>query len=176
MSALKIIFIVSLISLGIALFWDSVPLIKESVHAILDPSVGALLDYNINLGMILVTAAIMLFITLIQKYTVDNESLRQLKLDQKKIQADMKSLKEHPEKLLALQKESISKAGEMFSLSMKSFAYTAIPIILFFRWFSDYFNSFDPPLRVFGFLSWFWAYLIFSIIFSIIFRKLFKLP
>ena len=176
MSALRIVFIVMLVSLGIAFFWDSVPLIKDTIHLILDPTAGSLLDYNVNSGMIIISAMITIFMTLIQKYAVDNEAIRKLKQDQKKIQQDMKYLKDNPEKLMELQKESISKAGEMFKLSMKSFTYTAIPIILFFRWFSDYFAASDPPIKIFGFLSWFWAYVIFSIIFSMIFRKLFKLP
>lgn len=176
MSALRIIFIVLLISTAIAIFWDSVPIIKQSVHALLDPSIGKLLDYNISLGMIIVTAIIMLIITFVQKYTVDNETLKRLKEEQKKIQQDMKYLRDNPEKLMELQKQSLSKAGEMFQLSMRSFSYTAIPIILFFRWFGDYFSAIEPPARIFGFLSWFIAYIIFSIIFSIIFRKLFKLP
>ncbi len=176
MSTLRIVFIVLLVSLAIAFFWDNIPAIKQTAHAILDPSAGKLLDYNVNLGMIIISAVITLFITLIQKYTVDNETLKQLKADQKKIQADMKALKEEPEKLMQLQKQSMEKAGEMFTLSMKSFSYTAIPIILFFRWFSDYFAALNPPAKIFGFFSWFWAYLLFSIIFSIIFRKTFKLP
>src|SRR3989338_11436437 len=128
MSALRIVFIVLLVSLAIAFFWDNIPAIKQTAHAILDPTAGKLLDYNVDIGMIVISALITLFITLIQKYTVDNETLKQLKAEQKKIQADMKSLKEHPEKLMQLQKQSMEKAGEMFSLSMKSFSYTAIPI------------------------------------------------
>jgi len=176
MKTLKIIFLVLLVSSGIALFWNSFPIIKQTAHAILDPTAGKLLNYHLNIGMILVAGIISLFITVIQKYTVDNETLKVLKQDQKKLQADMKSFKDHPERFAQLQKESMEKAGEMISISMKSFSYTAIPVILFFRWFSDYFASFDPPVKIFGFLSWFWAYLIFSIIFSMIFRKVFKLP
>ncbi len=176
MSALRAVFIVLLVSLAIASLWNSVPIIKQTAHAILDPTAGKILNYNINLGMIIVAALITLFITLIQKYTVDNETLKELKSDQKKLQEDMKQFKEHPEKYMELQKESMKKAGEMFTISMKSFSYTAIPIILFFRWFSDYFSAINPPIKIFGFLNWFLAYLILSIIFSTIFRKTFKLP
>ena len=176
MSALRILFIVTLISLGIAIFWNSVPLVKETIHLILDPTVGKFLDFNADIGMIIVTASIMLIITLVQKFTVDNDTLRKLKSEQKKLQQDMKEFKNHPEKFMELQKESMKKAGEMITISMRSFSYTAIPIILFFRWFSDYFVAFSPPLKIFGFFSWFWAYFIFSIIFSLIFRKMFKLP
>ncbi|MDO8508408.1 MAG: EMC3/TMCO1 family protein [Nanoarchaeota archaeon] len=176
MKALKGVLIVLLISSAIALLWDHIPIIKQSAHAVLDPSAGKILDYNVNIGMILVAGIISLFITVIQKYTVDNETLKQLKQDQKKLQQDMKDFKNHPEKYAQLQTDSLKKAGEMMSISMKSFSYTAIPIILFFRWFSDYFAAFDPPIRIFGFLNWLLAYIIFSIIFSMIFRKVFKLP
>lgn len=176
MKAFKSVFIVLLISMLIAIFWDSIPAIKDTVHSILDPILGKLLDYNVNIGMIVISALITLFITIIQKYTIDNETLAQLKKEQKIIAEDMKKLKDNPEKVMGLQKESLAKAGEIFTLSMKSFGYTAIPIILFFRWFADYFAALDPPVKIFGFFSWFWAYLIFSIIFSIIFRKMFKLP
>jgi len=176
MSTLRIVFIVLLVTTLIAIFWDSVPIIKETANLILNPTAGKLLEYNVNLGLVVISAIISLFMIIIQKYTVDNEALKQLKADQKKLQQNMKELKDNPEKLMQLQQESLTKAGEMFSLSMRSFSYTAIPIILFFRWFSDYFAQFDPPVRIFGIFTWFIAYLIFSIIFSIIFRKMFKLP
>jgi len=38
----KLIFIVMLASVLIASFWNSVPLIKNSVNAVLNPSAGAL--------------------------------------------------------------------------------------------------------------------------------------
>ena len=176
MSALKVLFIVMLISLGMAFFWNSLPIVKETVHLILNPTAGRLLDYNVNLGMIVIAGIISLFITLIQKYTVDNETLRELKKEQKILQEEIKKFKDHPEKLLELQKKQMEFIPKTFNLTMRPLMYTAIPIILFFRWFSDYFGAFSPPIKIFGFFSWFWGYLIFSIIFSMIFRKMFKLP
>ena len=164
-----------IISLAVAGFWNYLPIVKQGVHYLLDPTAGRLLEYNINLGMIIISALITLFITVIQKYTVDNDMLRALKKEQKMLSEEIKQFKDHPEKLMELNKKSLAKAGEMMSLSMGSFMYTAIPIILFFRWFSDYFDALENA-KIFGFLSWFWAYLIFSIIFSVIFRKVFKLP
>ena len=173
---MKILFIILLIPIAIALFWNQVPIIKESVHAVFDPSLGYLLDYNLNIGMTIITGVVMLLTTIVQKYTVDNETLKQLKADQKTIQNDMKSLKENPEKLIELQKQSLAKAGEIMSLSLKSSIYTIIPFILLIRWFGDYFSAFETPVRIFGFFSWFWAYFVLAIIFSMIFRKLLKLP
>ena len=176
MNGIKVLFLVMLISLGIAFFWDSVPAIKDGVHAVLSPTAGALLDFDVSWGMVIISGIISLFITLIQKYTVDNDTLRELKKEQKILQEQMKQFKDNPEKLLELQKKQFEFLPKTMNLTMRPLIYTAIPIILFFRWFNDYFAAFTPPLKIFGFFSWFWAYLVFSIIFSIIFRKVFKLP
>ena len=176
MKPLTILVLVMLISIAIAAFWNSIPAVKQGVHLLLDPTAGNLLDFNVSLGMIIIAATISLFITLMQKYTVDNETLRELKKEQKLLQEEMKKYKEHPEKLMELQKKQLEFVPKTMELTTRPLLYTGIPIILFFRWFNDYFSIFNPPLKIFGFLSWFWAYLIFSIIASIIFRKLFKLP
>ena len=175
MGTAKILIIVMIVSLAIAGLWNYLPIVKQSVHYLLDPSAGRLLDYNINLGMIIISALITLFITIIQKYTIDNDMLRNLKKEQKMLAEEVKKFKDDPAKMMELNKKSLAKAGEMMNLSMGSFMYTAIPIILFFRWFSDYFTVLGN-VKIFGFLSWFWAYLLFSIIFSMVFRKMFKLP
>ncbi len=179
MGALRVVFIVMIVSLAIAFFWDSIPAVKEIIHSILDPSAGALLNKNINFGMIIVAAVISFAMTLIQKYTIDNETLRELKKEQKSLTEEIKKFKDNPEKMMQLQQQSLAKAGEMMKISMKSFSYTAIPIILFFRWFSDYFSTIKEPVKILGIFSsnsWLWAYIILSIIFSILFRKMFKLP
>jgi uncharacterized membrane protein (DUF106 family) len=176
MKPMTMLFLVMIISLGIAFFWDSLPLMSQSVHYALDPTAGELLNYNINWGMIIITAIVTLFITLVQKYTVDNDTLRELKKEQKILQKEMKNFKEHPEKLMELQKKQLEFIPQTFQLTMRPLIYTAIPIILFFRWFNDYFDALEVPVKIFGFFSWFWAYLVFAIIFSILFRKLFKLP
>lgn len=176
MNGIKILFLVMLASLGIAFFWNSLPIVSNTVHLILDPTAGALLNFNVNMGMVIISGIISLFIALIQKYTVDNDMLRELKKEQKILQEEMKKYKDHPEKLLELQKKQLEFLPKTMNLTMRPLVYTAIPIILFFRWFSDYFNAINPPLKIFGFFTWFWAYLVFSIIFSIIFRKILKLP
>jgi uncharacterized membrane protein (DUF106 family) len=88
------------------------------------------------------------------------------------MQEDLKKLevgsKEHSE----LSMKSLKFVGPMFKLSMRPIIYTAIPIILLFRWFTDYFSLVD--FKFFGFLSWFWFYLLGSIIFSSVLRKVFN--
>ena len=167
-----LIFLVMAVSIGIAAFWNSLPLIKNSVNAILNPTAGSLLNWNMTLGMVILIFLLSVFMTLIQKYTTDQKAMREIREDQKKMQEDMKKFevgsKEHTE----LSMKSMKSIGPMFRHSMRPIIYTAIPIILLFRWFTDFFALVD--FRFFGFLSWFWFYLIGSIIFSSILRKVFN--
>lgn len=166
------IFIIMVISLAIAAFWNSIPIIKNSVGAVLNPTAGALLNWNLTIGMTFLVLVLSLFMTLVQKYTTDQKTLREMKEEQKKIQQQMRKLevgsKEHTE----LNMKMMKFVGPMFKLSMRPIMYTAIPIILLFRWFSDYFLG--SSFLFFGFLNWFWFYLIGSIIFSSILRKILK--
>lgn len=165
-----LIFLAMAVSLAIAAFWNSLPIIKNSVNAVLNPTAGALLAFNLTLGMTILIFILSVFMTLIQKYTTDQKAIREMREEQKKLQEDLKKLtpgsKEHTE----LSMKSMKVIGPMFKLSMRPIIYTAIPIILLFRWFTDYFALVD--FRFFGFLSWFWFYLLGSIIFSSILRKI----
>ena len=166
----KPVIVVMLASMAIAFFWDSIPAIKEFSHLILDPSAGALLNWNLTIGMLILVFIISLFITLLQKYATDQEEMNNIKKEQKKLQEEMKKYKDHPEKLMSLQKKQFEFMGPMMKLSMRPMVFSGIPLILFFRWFWDFFNAIGDP-KFFGFLSWFWFYLIGSMIFSIILKK-----
>jgi len=165
-----LLFVFMLISLILAGMWDKIPLIKNSIHAVLDPTAGFLLGWNLNLGLLIIVFVITLMTTLVQKYATDQKTLRELRDEQKEIQKQMKEFKEHPEKLMELQKKQFAMMPKQMKLSMRAIAYTGIPFILFFRWFSDYFLSAGSPKFWFG-LSWFWFYLIFAIIFSSILKN-----
>lgn len=169
----KGIFIVMLITLLIAFFWERISWIRDGAHSILDPSAGVLLNWNLTFGMSIIIILITLIMTLIQKYATDQATLREMKEEQKKMHGDLKKLtpgsKEHTE----LSMKTMKFMGPMFKLSMRPIIYTSIPLILFFRWFMDFFNTMGNP-KFFGFLSWFWFYLLGSIIFSSILRKIFK--
>lgn len=169
----KPIFFVMLASLAIAFYWDKIPAIKNSVNYILEPTAGALLNFNLTWGMLILVFIVALITTLIQKYATDQETLRELKKEQKILQEEMKKYKEHPEKLIELQKKQFEFIPKTMKLSMRSLVFTGVPFILLFRWFMNYFSSIGDP-RFFGFLSWFWFYLIFTMIFSSILRKVMK--
>ena len=168
-----IIFLVMIISLIIASLWNTVPMIKDSIHSFLNPSIGALLNWDLLWGMTLLVFLISIFMTLVQKYGTDQETLKKLKAEQKELQKEMKEFRDDPAKVLELQKKSFEFMPLMMKHSMRPIIYTGIPLILLFRWFMDYFAAL-PDFRFFGFFSWFWFYFLFSIIFGSILRKILK--
>jgi uncharacterized membrane protein (DUF106 family) len=168
----KIYLIVMVLSLGISLLWSQVPIIKQTVHFLLDPSVGNLLNWNLYLGMFSVIFFFVLATTLIQKYTTDQEALKKIRDEQKAMQQEAKEARSNPEKMAEITKKQMESFQKTMEITMGSILYTFIPFILFFRWFSDYFSVVN--FKFFGFMSWFWFYLLFSIIFSMILRKVLK--
>jgi len=175
MKALYLFLIMTVFGLIFGGMWNSIPAIKNSVHAVLDPSFGSMLDWNIYIGMFIIILIINLITTFAQKYLTDQASLKQIKDEQKILQAQMKEFKQHPEKMMELQKKQMEFIQKTFDLTMKPLIFTFIPFILFFRWFNDYFSMPDlVGFKFFGLLSWFWIYLIFSIVFSSVLRKVFK--
>ncbi len=162
--------LIMIASLVIAFYWDKFPWISNSIHFIFDPSAGALLSWNLNIGMILIVFIITLLTTLVQKYATDQKTLKELRTEQKEIQKQMKEFKNHPEKLMELQKRQFAMMPKQMKLSMRAIAYTGIPFILFFRWFNDYFIAAGNPKFLLG-MGWFLFYFIFAIIFGSILRK-----
>jgi len=166
-------FVLMGISMLIVFMWESVPIIKNSVHYALDPSAGILLNWDIFWGMTFLVLLIAFLTTIVQKYLTDQKTLRELKEEQKELQKEIKQYSGHPEKMLELNKKSFALMSTIMSLTMKGTIFTMIPFILLFRWFMDFFVLF-PDFRFFGFLNWYWFYLIFVIIFSSILRKILK--
>jgi|SRR3989338_1291785 len=171
MKGMGILLLVMLLSALVASMWNSVPIIKDTAHAILDPTAGSMLDWNLSVGFLIIAALITLITTLIQKYTTDQKTIKELRQESKLLNEEMKKFKEHPEKLTELQKKQFEILGKTMPLTMRPLLYTAIPFVLFLRWFNDYFLLY--PVKIFG-LTWFWAYFFSSIIFSIILRKVLK--
>jgi uncharacterized membrane protein (DUF106 family) len=166
------VIIVMLITLVIAGLWDQVPSIKNSIHSVLDPSAGVLLNWNLNWGMTILVLIITLITTLVQKYATDQKRLKEIQKEQKEIQAEMQKLREHPEKMMELNKKSMPLMMEQMKLGMRGVVYTGIPFILLFRWFTDYFIVAGSP-KVFG-IGWIWFYLIGAIVIGSILRKITK--
>ncbi len=174
MKWLNVFVLVMIASFLIAGLWDRVPIIKESVHFVLDPTAGKLLNLNIYLGMFVIVFLFTLLTILVQKYLTDQNELKRIKDEQKIMQEEMKKYRDNPDKLLELNKKQMESFPKTMELTMAPLIYTFVPFILFFRWFSDYFAGSLADFKFFGFLSWLWFYFIFSIVFSSILRKIFK--
>lgn len=172
MKGMGIMFLVMMISLAVAFFWNHVPAISEGVHAALDPSLGKLLNWDVTLGLILITAILNLITTLLHKNITDQDLLKQLRDEQKIVNEEMKLYRNNPEKSIELSRKSMELAMKTMPITMRPAMYTIIPFVLLIRWFGDYFK--DHPAKIFGFISGTWAYILFFIVFSIIFRKLLK--
>jgi uncharacterized membrane protein (DUF106 family) len=172
MKGLKIYFLIMIIGLIVPVVWNSVPFIKTAVHFVLNPTFGSLLNWNILWGMIIIVFIITLLTTILQKYATDQEALKSMKQEQKALQEEMKKHKDNPEKFMELQKRSMEFIPKTMDLTMKPLLFTAIPFILFFRWFYDYFTPIN--YKFFDHITWFWFYVIASIVFSIILRKVLK--
>ncbi|KHO47164.1 MAG: DUF106 domain-containing protein [DPANN group archaeon] len=170
----KLIGLVMIFSLLIALLWDQISWLKDSIHAILNPTAGFLLEWNLTLGMLIIVLVISFLTTIVQKYATDQKALKELKKEQKILKEEMDKVKNHPEKYLALQKKQMAEMPETFkrtmTLSSRAMVYTAVPFILFFRWFNDYFTATGNPVFL-GFMGWFVFYLITTLIFSGIIKK-----
>lgn len=171
---IKVALVVLAFGMLFTFIYPHIPILGQSLHFVLDPTAGALLSWNPTIGMLVITAFLSLLITLAQKYLTDQNELRRLKSEQKLLQEEMKKYKDHPEKLLALQKKQLEFLPKTMDITMGSIVYTSIPLLLFFRWFYEYFAA--NPVQIFGFMSWFWAYLLLSLVFGMIYRKVFDMP
>jgi len=171
--SLKSMMFIMLISLAIAGLWDTLPSIKNFVHSIFDPSLGVLLSWDVTYGLLLIIAVLTFLMTLVQKYTTDQETLKEMRKEQKILQEEMKKYRDDPGKMMELNKQSMAFIPKTLKLSMRAIIYTSIPLILLFRWFMDYF-ALIPEFRFLGFFTWFWFYLISYMIFSSILRKVLK--
>lgn len=170
----RLIFVFMLITMVIAFNWDKWAWLKNGIHAALDPSAGALLNWNLTIGMFILVLILSIVTTILQKYTTNQEELKKIQKEQKEIQKQMQEFKNHPEKVMHLQKQQMSLMPKQMKLGMRAIIYTGIPFVLLFRWFQDYFTLMGNP-KFFGFLSWFWFYLIFTLIFSSIIKKKFDI-
>ena len=173
----RIIVVFFFITMLIALKWDKWDWLRDGIHSALDPSLGSLLNWNLAIGMIIITFVMSIIVTILQKYTTNQEELKKIKKLQKELQAKQKEHKSDPKKSMEIQKEMMGLMPKQMKLGMRTIVYTGIPFVLLFRWFYDFFEALEAstgaPVRFFGFLSWFWFYLIFTMLFSSILKKKF---
>ncbi len=116
---------------------------------------------------------ITLIITVAYKYFTDQNLMKSLKEDTKRLQSDMKNHKDNPTKMMEIQKEAMEKNMKYMMHSFKPTLITLIPLLIIFAWLRNAYKGID--LNFLGFIhNWIWLYILVSIISSIILRKLLK--
>lgn len=112
---------------------------------VLNPIFAPLLNLPTIWAVILLSFFISLIITLIYKYTTDQNLMKQLKEEMKAFQKQIKELKKEPERAMQVQKQAMKTNMKYMTQSMKSTLYSFLPIILIFGWMNGNF-AFDPIL------------------------------
>jgi len=101
---------------------------------LLNPIFSPLLNLPILLTVIIMSFFISLIITVVYKYTTDQNLMKELKDEMKEFQRQIKELKKEPERAMQIQKKSMKTNMKYMTHSMKSTLYSFIPIILIFGW------------------------------------------
>lgn len=104
------------------------------LNAVLDPIFSPLLALPTLLAVIILSFMISLIITVVYKYTTDQNLMKQLKEEMKSFQKQIKELRSNPEEAMKIQKRAMQTNMKYMMQSMKSTLYSFIPIILIFGW------------------------------------------
>ena len=146
--------------------------ITESLNEL----IGFLLNWTMKYGdfgsIVIVSFILGFFTTLVYKYFTNQDALKKIKEENKRLQDEMKNHKDNPKRMAELQKEALQKSLiEPFKHQMKPLLITFAPFVLVFGWLRANFAGAGDIFLVFG---WFGTYIIFSIIFSSLMRKMLR--
>src|SRR3989344_4470548 len=115
-----------------------------------------------RIAIILISLVMTLFITVVRYFMTDREKMKEIRDRQKKLRAEMKLYKNHPEKMM-------EDFPEQMRQSFKPMIITIIPVLLLFTWMKAVFVATAIAN------TWLWWYIGASIVLSIIVSKLFGL-
>jgi len=108
--------------------------------AFLDPILGWSLMLPPFWGIFIVSGLLSLLLTLIYKWTTDQNLMKQLKDEIAALQKEMKELRSDPDKAMHVQKKAMEANMKYMMESLKPTLFTFIPIILIFGWLSGHFG------------------------------------
>lgn len=134
---------------------------------------GKLIQWQPLLGLIIICLIFTLIVTLIYKFTTNQTLMKELKAKLKSHQAEMKTFKNDPQKLMAIQKEAMEANMKYMMQSFKPMLFTFIPVIIMWSWLRTVYEA--TTISFIGITSWIWIYIIFSMAFSMILRKIMRL-
>ncbi len=112
----------------------------------IDPIMRPLLDLDPLLAVGIVSLLVSVIITVIYKFTTNQDLMKQLKGEMKEFQKEMKELREHPEEMMKIQKKSMETNMKYMMQSFRSTIFTILPIIIIFGWMNANFayDSINP--------------------------------
>lgn len=113
---------------------------------LLNPIFAPLLKLPPLFGILVISIIITVMITLIYKWTTDQNLMKQLKDEIKEFQKEAKTLKSDPQKAMQVQKKAMQTNMKYMMHSFKPMLFTFIPIILIFGWLNTHmaFESITP--------------------------------
>ena len=112
---------------------------------LLNPIFSPLLNLPTLWAVVLLSFLISFIITLLYKYTTNQNLMKQLKEEMKEFQKEIKELRKEPEKAMQVQKRAKQTNMKYMMQSMKSTLYSFIPIIIIFSWMTAHL-AYDPIL------------------------------
>jgi len=114
-------------------------------EGVLSPVFDPLLKLSITWVVVIMAFLITFLITVIYKFTTNQNLMKELKDEMKELQKEMKELKSDPKKMMEVQKKSMQTNMKYMSHSMRSMLFTFIPIILIFGWMNSHL-AYEPIL------------------------------
>ncbi|MBT3395417.1 DUF106 domain-containing protein [archaeon] len=142
------------------------------LDSLFDAIFGKLIEQSPTGALLLISFLLTSLVTVIYKFATDQELIKSLKAEMKEIREDIKNFKNDPEKVMELQKKSMQKSMTHMKQTMKPTLITMLPLLIIFSWLRNIYN--EITVNFIGIHSWFWVYLISSVVFSITLRKLLK--
>ncbi len=113
---------------------------------LLNPVFDPLLNLPTLLAVVILSFFISLVITVVYKFTTNQNLMKDLKEEMKEFQKEVKELKKEPEKAMQVQKKAMQTNMKYMMHSMKSTLYSIIPIIIIFSWMNANF-AYEPILE-----------------------------
>tara|TARA_Y100000310_G_scaffold221576_1_gene223148 strand:+ start:4508 stop:4909 length:402 start_codon:yes stop_codon:yes gene_type:complete len=120
---------------------------------------------NPKISVVAISFLVTLAMTLVTKYFTDQTRMRELKVEQKNHQANLKEHKGDLDKQKKIQKDMMDSSMELMKHAFKPMFITFLPLILIFWWIRGIF------LETAIASVWLWWYIITAIASSIILRK-----
>lgn len=120
-------------------------------------------------SIIVISALVSLFITIVNHFMMDKERMRELKAKQKSLQADIKN-EQDPKRKMDMTNEMLQQSMETMKHSLKPALITMVPLLIAFWFIKNLFVTTSLGGH------WIWYYIGGALVFSLLFRKLFKLP